>query len=130
MSHRRLPATMDRRRGPVAPDAAAAGPAAPARACAKGTSTDSVSASHPPQHEIRRSRSAAPIPDVRESYLDEQRLRLATTEARNPPSRLVIVDNPGAVTMTSELGESRTFHPNGREESIEIQPPPINVTAS
>jgi hypothetical protein len=67
---------------------------------------------------------------VRESYLDGQRLRLATTEARNPPSRLVIVDNPGAVTMTTELGESRTFHPNGREESIEIQATPINVTAS
>ena len=32
--------------------------------------------------------------------------------------------------MTTELGESRTFHPNGREESIEIQATPINVTAS
>ena len=76
------------------------------------------------------SRPGGPVPIVRESYLDGQRLRLATTEARNPPSRLVIVDNPGAVTMTTELGESRTFHPNGREESIEIQATPINVTAS
>jgi hypothetical protein len=75
-------------------------------------------------------RPGGPIPVVRESYLDGQRLRLTTTEARNPPSRLVIVDNPGAVTMTTELGESRTFHPNGREESIEIQATPINVTAS
>jgi len=75
-------------------------------------------------------RSGSAIPVVRESYLDGQRLRLATTEARNPPSRLVIVDNPGAVTMTTELGESRTFHPNGREESFEIQATPINVTAS
>jgi hypothetical protein len=75
-------------------------------------------------------RSGGAIPVVRESYLDGQRLRLATTEARNPPSRLVIVDNPGTVTMTTELGESRTFHPNGREESIEIQATPINVTAS
>ena len=76
------------------------------------------------------SRSGGAVPVVRESYLDGQRLRLATTEARNPPSRLVIVDNPGAVTMTTELGESRTFHPNGREESFEIQATPINVTAS
>ena len=76
------------------------------------------------------SRPGGPIPVVRESYLDGQRLRLTTTEARNPPSRLVIVDNPGAVTMTTELGESRTFHPSGREESIEIQATPINVTAS
>jgi len=75
-------------------------------------------------------RTGGPIPVVRESYLDGQRLRLTTTEARNPPSRLVIVDNPGAVTMTTELGESRTFHPNGREESLEIQATPINVTAS
>jgi len=75
-------------------------------------------------------RSGGAVPVVRESYLDGQRLRLATTEARNPPSRLIIVDNPGAVTMTTELGESRTFHPNGREESIEIQATPINVTAS
>jgi hypothetical protein len=76
------------------------------------------------------SRSGGAVPVVRESYLDGQRLRLATTEARNPPSRLVIVDNPGAVTLTTELGESRTFHPNGREESIEIQATPINITAS
>ena len=63
------------------------------------------------------------------SYLDGQRVRLMTTEARNPPARLIVVDTPATVTMTTELGESRTVHPNGREESIEIQATPINVTA-
>jgi hypothetical protein len=69
------------------------------------------------------------FPVVRESYLDAQRLQLVTSEARTPPSRLMIVDTPAAVTITNELGQSRTLHPNGRQESIEIQGVLIPVTA-
>ena len=62
-------------------------------------------------------RSGGAIPVVRESYLDGQRLRLATTEARNPPSRLVIVDNPGAVTLTRALWPL-TMTPGGVDSTL------------
>src|SRR6201999_2503139 len=57
----------------------------------------------------------------RESFEDSRRVELLTSEARNPATRLVIVDTPSAVTITNELGQSRVLHPNGRQESIEIQ---------
>jgi len=41
----------------------------------------------------------------------------------------MIVDTPAAVTITNELGQSRTLHPDGKEESIELQGVPIGVTS-
>jgi len=68
------------------------------------------------------SRSAGgPAAGPRESYEDNQRVQLMTTEARTPPVRLMIVDSGAAVTITNELGQSRTIHPNGRQEPVEIQ---------
>jgi hypothetical protein len=74
-------------------------------------------------------RSGGAFPIVRESYEDSQRAQLLTAEARTPPSRLMIVDTPEAVTITNDLGQSRTFHPTGRQESIEIQGMATFVTA-
>jgi hypothetical protein len=73
--------------------------------------------------------SAGSFPMPRESYDDARRLQLVTAEARNPPVRLMVVDTTAAVTITNELGQSRTVHPNGKEESIEIQGVSIAVTA-
>jgi hypothetical protein len=75
-----------------------------------------------------RAPAGNPFAGRRESYEEAQRLRLLTSEARNPPSRLMIVDSATAVTITNELGQSRTLHPNGREESIEIQGAMIPAT--
>ena len=61
------------------------------------------------------------FPPRQESYEDARRLQLLTAEVRNPPTRLMIVDTPAAVTITNELGQSRTIHPDGKEESIEVQ---------
>jgi len=65
----------------------------------------------------------AGIPNAipRESSEDARRLQFITGEARNPPTRLTIIDAPGAVTITNELGQSRTLHPTGRDEATEIQ---------
>jgi hypothetical protein len=73
-------------------------------------------------------RSSAPFATRRESSEDARRVQLLTAEARNPPVRLVIVDTPAAVTITNEMGQSRTLHPDGKEESVEIQGTPIRVT--
>jgi hypothetical protein len=63
----------------------------------------------------------------RESYDDAKRMQLLTAEARNPPARLIVVDNTSTVTFTNELGQSRTLHPDGKEESIEIETVPFQV---
>jgi hypothetical protein len=73
--------------------------------------------------------SAPPFSARAESYDDSRRLQLLNSNARNPPARLTIVDTPAAVTFTNELGQSRTVHPDGRQESIEIEGVPVGVTA-
>jgi hypothetical protein len=73
---------------------------------------------------------ASPFSGHQESYEDAQRVKLLTAEARNPPSRLIIVDAPTAVTFTNELGQSRTLHPDGKEESIELEGVPFRVTSN
>jgi hypothetical protein len=73
--------------------------------------------------------AAAPLPARPESYDDAQRAQLLTAEVRNPPVRLIVVNTPTAVIITNELGQSRTLHPDGKEESIEIQGMPIRVTS-
>jgi hypothetical protein len=64
----------------------------------------------------------------RESYEDARRIQLLTTEARNPPVRLMVVDTPSAVTLTNELGQSRVLHPNAIEESFDLQNVPTFAT--
>jgi hypothetical protein len=73
--------------------------------------------------------AAAPFSARPESYEDAQRAQLLTAEVRNPPARLTVVDTPAAVTITNELGQSRTIHPDGRQESIEIQGVSFGVTS-
>lgn len=73
--------------------------------------------------------AAAPFAGRPESYEDSRRAQLLTTEVRNPPARLTIVDTPAAVTITNELGQSRTLHPDGKEESINAQGVPLGVTS-
>ena len=68
-----------------------------------------------------RASSGGPLSARRESYEDGQRKQLLTGEARNPPARLMLVDSGAAVTITNELGQSRTLHPGGRTESVEVQ---------
>lgn len=74
-------------------------------------------------------RSGAPFASRTESYDDARRVKLLTDEARNPDARLIVVDAPAAVTFTNELGQSRTVHPDGREETVEIEGLVFDVTS-
>jgi hypothetical protein len=56
----------------------------------------------------------------RQSRDDAERVQRLTTEVRNPPARLTIADTPTAVTIAADGGPSRTFHPNGRVESVDL----------
>ena len=57
-------------------------------------------------------------------------MRILVGEVREPSTRLTIVDTPSVVTITNDLGQSRVLHPNGLEESIDVENIPINVTAA
>src|SRR5262245_57236819 len=74
--------------------------------------------------------SGVPNSMPRESSEDARRLQFVTGEARNPPTRLMIVDTPAAVTITNELGQSRTLHPSGKQESLEIQGIPFSAATA
>ena len=56
-------------------------------------------------------------------------MQLLTAELRNPAVRLMVVDTPAAVTITNELGQSRTIHPDGKQETVEIQGVLFSVTS-
>jgi hypothetical protein len=57
----------------------------------------------------------------RESYEEARRVDFLTAEARNPPTRLMIVDAGATVTITNELGQSRALHPTAKEETLEVE---------
>ena len=73
--------------------------------------------------------SASPFADRPESFDDARLLQMLTADARNPPVRLTLLDTMSAVTMVNELGQSRTLHPDGRQESIELQGVTVFVTS-
>src|SRR5262249_51469414 len=78
----------------------------------------------------RSAGGASPFATRPESYADGQRMRILVGEVREPSTRLTIVDTPSVVTITNDLGQSRVLHPNGREESIDVESIPISVTSS
>lgn len=76
-----------------------------------------------------RQGSAAPFSARPENYEDARRVQMLTDEVRNPAARLTVDDTAAAVTLTNELGQSRTIHPNGKQESIDIQGVSVGVTS-
>jgi hypothetical protein len=65
----------------------------------------------------------------RESEDDAKRLQQLTAEVRNPSAHLTIVETPTAVGITDDRGQSRTFHPNGKAETLQLDGVPVGVTA-
>lgn len=65
--------------------------------------------------------SGSPRASLRpESADDAARVRQLTDEVREPPQRLTITDTADGVTWSDDHGHSRTFHPNGKEEPIQL----------
>ena len=67
-----------------------------------------------------RSGGTGPYNIPRQSYDEAQQTQFLTGEARNPPARLTIVDAGSTITLTTELGQTRTLHPTGKDEAIEV----------
>jgi hypothetical protein len=64
-----------------------------------------------------------------ESEDDVKRVQQLTAEVRNPAAHVTIVDTATAVTFTDDRGQSRTFHPDGREEVLQLDGVTVGVTA-
>jgi len=64
----------------------------------------------------------------RESEEDAKRQEQLTEEVRNPSARLAIVETPTAITITDDRGQSRTFHPDGKREVLQLDGVPVGVT--
>ena len=65
----------------------------------------------------------------RESEDDAARVRQLTAEVRDPSAHLTIVETPSAITITDDRGRSRTFHPDGRQELLQLDSVPVGATA-
>jgi hypothetical protein len=73
--------------------------------------------------------SSPPFTPQRQSADDATRVQLLTEEVRNPPARLTIADSGGAITITSDAGVTRTFHPGRGREALHFGDLPVGVTA-
>lgn len=66
---------------------------------------------------------------LRESEDDAKRAKLLTADVRLPPEQLSIAATPSAVTITDDRERSRTFHPTGKEEVLQLDGGiPVGVT--
>jgi hypothetical protein len=73
-------------------------------------------------------RSISPIPARPESEDDAGRRRQLTAEVQTPPANLTIVQTPASVTITDDRGRSRTFHPGGKEDILQLDGVPVAAT--
>jgi len=72
---------------------------------------------------------ANPFLGLPESEDEAERVKRLTAEVREPAAQLTIVDTAAAVTITDDRGQPRTFHPDGREELLQVDGVPVNVIA-
>jgi hypothetical protein len=70
-----------------------------------------------------------PFIPQRESADDAKRVQLLTQEVRNPPTRLTIAESGGAIAITSDQGETRTFHPGRGQDVVHVGELSVAVTA-
>jgi hypothetical protein len=77
------------------------------------------------------SSTGGPLPFARpQSEDDSKRVRQLTDEVRDPSAHLTIADTMTAVTITNDKGQSRTFHPDGRDDVIQLEGGvPVSVNA-
>jgi hypothetical protein len=72
---------------------------------------------------------ARPFIARRESEDDVKRLQLLTAEVRNPPAHLILAETATSITITDDRGQSRTFHPEVKDETIRLDGVAVRVNA-
>jgi hypothetical protein len=67
------------------------------------------------------------FPSRPQSEDDAKRAQRLTNEVRNPAAHLTIVETPTSLTITDDRGQSRTFHPDGKQEVLRLDELPVGV---
>jgi hypothetical protein len=70
------------------------------------------------------------VSSVRQTEEDVRKIRELIDGVRAPSAVLTIVQTETAVTITDALNHSRTFHPNGKEETEQLTAGPVGATSS
>ncbi len=70
------------------------------------------------------------FPVSRESREDATRRQLLTAEVRDPSAHLAIVETATDITITADSGSSRTWHPVGKAEVLQVGDVPVTATAN
>ena len=73
--------------------------------------------------------SARPFIARRESEDDVKRVQILTAEVRNPPAHLTITETDTTITIADDRGQSRTFHPEVKDEAIRLEGVSVGVSA-
>ncbi len=64
-----------------------------------------------------------------ESQDEARRKQVLTDEVRTPSTRLTIVETASTVTISDDKGRMRTFRPDGRENTLDLDGVPVVVSA-
>jgi hypothetical protein len=64
-----------------------------------------------------------------ESEEDSRKIRELIAEAKNPPASITITQTDAAITITESNGGTRTYHPTGKEETIQLEAGPIGMVS-
>ena len=66
---------------------------------------------------------------VRESEEDVNKIKELIADAKNPAPVLTIAQTETAVTITDSQDRTRTFHPTGKEETVDLDAGPVGATS-
>jgi hypothetical protein len=64
-----------------------------------------------------------------ESEEDSRMIRELVAEVKNPPATLMITQTDAAITIADANGRTRTYHPTGKEETIQLDAGSIGVVS-
>jgi hypothetical protein len=64
-----------------------------------------------------------------ESEEDSRKIKQLVNEVENPPATLTITQTDADVTIADARGASRTYHTNGKEQTIQLEAGPIGVVS-
>ena len=70
------------------------------------------------------------FPVIRVSREDSMRNTQLTAEVREPAARVTIAETANEITITPDKGSPRTFHPNGREEVVQLDGVTVATTTA
>jgi len=96
-----------------------------------GFGMDVTGAGRPASGEARMADAGDPglVANRPASREEAENSRQLLAEVKNPPARLTVTRNAGAIVITDERGRARTYHPDGRESFTPLDAAPVATVA-